>query len=104
LQIIEFKSWHSRLAALQMLQNFGIFNLFLVNEEMKAAVKQIVLDSLVDEQLEVRVAASLALTGFIHSNFINADQPLIVKIIKFSIIKLISVRYEYFYVLNHRIT
>lgn len=60
------------------MQSFGIFNMFLVKEDVRAIVKKIVVNSLVDEQLEVRIAASLALTGFIHSHFIIVDKELIV--------------------------
>jgi hypothetical protein len=78
LKIIKFKCWHARLAAVQMLQNFGIFNSFLANDHMKSIIKEIILNSLVDEQLEVRLAACLTLTGFLHSGFLVVDQQLIV--------------------------
>ena len=78
LKVIKFKSWHSRLAAVQMLQSFGIFNLFLVNDKMKSIIKEMIISALVDEQLEVRIQASLTLTGHIHSNFFNVDAELIV--------------------------
>jgi hypothetical protein len=68
------------MAAIQMCQNFGIFNLFQVEESARNRIKKIITDSLCDEQLEVRLAASIALTGFIHSNFVRADQELIVNI------------------------
>lgn len=87
-KIIEYKSWHSRLAALQILQNFGIFNIFLVKENIRELVKKIVVNSLIDEQLEVRIAASLALTGFIHSHFITVDNDLIVSYINPSLSKI----------------
>jgi hypothetical protein len=61
-----------------MLNNFGIFNQFLVSSEKKSIIKEIIINALIDEQLEVRIAAMLALTGFIHSNFIAVDQDLIV--------------------------
>ena len=66
------------MSAIQMCQNFGIFNLFQVDDLIKSRIKTILLDSLCDEQLEVRLSASLTLTGFIHSNFIEADDNLIV--------------------------
>ena len=78
LKVIKFKSWHSRLAAIQMLQSFGIFNLFLVNDKIKSIIKEIIINSLTDEQLEVRLSACLTLTGFIHSNFFSVDDELIV--------------------------
>ena len=76
--MIKYKSWHSRLAAIQMLQSFGIFNLFLVNDKMKSIIKEMIISSLVDEQLEVRLSASLTLTGYIHSNFFSVDDELLV--------------------------
>lgn len=63
---------------MQMLQNFGIFNLFLINDEVKKKLKTIIIDALTDEQLEVRISASLTLTGYIHSKVFEADQDLIV--------------------------
>ena len=33
-QVVKFKSWMSRLAGIQMLKNFGIFNLFLVSDKL----------------------------------------------------------------------
>jgi hypothetical protein len=81
--VTTFKSWHSRLSCIQMLNNFGIFNLFFISNEKKSLIKQILLNSLIDEQLEVRIAAMLALTGFIHSNCIQVDQELIVSKIFF---------------------
>jgi hypothetical protein len=38
-----------------------------------------VIDSLIDENIEVRLGACLTLTSFIHSNFIDIDQEFIVK-------------------------
>jgi hypothetical protein len=38
-----------------------------------------VIDSLIDEHIEVRNGACLTLTSFIHSNFIDIDQEFIVK-------------------------
>ena len=75
-KVFEYKNWHSRLAAIQMLQNFSIFNLFIVSEETRNEIKQIAIDALCDEQLEVRISASITLTGIIHSNFIQVDNDL----------------------------
>ena len=66
-----------------MLQSFGIFNLFLVNDNIKSLIKEIVISSLIDEQLEVRLSACLTLTGFIHSNFFSVDEDLIVILLGF---------------------
>lgn len=67
-----------------MLQNFSIFNLFIVNDEIKNEIKQAVVNSLCDEQLEVRISASITLTGLIHSNFIQVDQDLLVSVFFFT--------------------
>jgi proteasome activator subunit 4 len=85
--VIGFKSWHSRLAAIQMVQNFGVFNIFLIKDEIKTRIKEIILNSLTDEQLEVRQSACLTLTGFIHSGFIHVDQELIDHLKRLSKIK-----------------
>lgn len=53
---------------------------------MKSIIKEIILNSIVDEQLEVRLAACLTLTGFLHSGFLIVDQQLIVNNKKNSII------------------
>ena len=60
-----------------MIQNYGLFNLFLLNDDLKREIKQLVVDSLCEDQLEVRLLAGLALTGFIHSNLIRVDDDLI---------------------------
>ena len=49
-----------------------------MNDELKTSIIKIVNDSLIDEQLEVRLSASITLTGFIHSKFIDVDDKLIV--------------------------
>ena len=41
-------------------------------------IKQIVVDLMCDEQLEVRLLSSITLSGLIHSGFIQVDQELIV--------------------------
>jgi hypothetical protein len=77
-QVIKFDCWHSRLSAVQMLQNFGIFNLFLVSDKMKSTIKEILISSLTDEQLEIRLAACLTLTGFFHSGLLLVNEEMIV--------------------------
>lgn len=61
-----------------MLQNFGIFNLFLVNDKMKSSIKEILVSSLTDDQLEIRLAACLTLSGFFHSGLLSVNEELIV--------------------------
>jgi hypothetical protein len=80
--VSKFNSWYSRLAAIQMLQNFGIFHIFLASNQIKKDIKEIVIQFLTDEQLEVRIFASLTLTGFIHSSFINVDDSIVVKYLR----------------------
>jgi hypothetical protein len=84
---LKFKSWHSRLASIQMIQNYGLFNLFLLSNDLKNDIKQLVVDSLCEDQLEVRLLAGLALTGFIHSNLIQVDDDLTQKLKQLSKIK-----------------
>ena len=49
----------------------------MLNDDLKREIKQLVVDSLCEDQLEVRLLAGLALTGFIHSNLIRVDDDLI---------------------------
>jgi hypothetical protein len=70
-----------------MIQNYGLFNLFLLNDDLKREIKQLVVDSLCEDQLEVRLLAGLALTGFIHSNLIRVDDDLIQRLKQLSKIK-----------------
>ena len=71
--------WHSRIAANQMIKNFSIFNIFLLKNETKQIINKMVLDSLIDDHLEVRLCGCLTLTSFIQNNFIDIDQEFIVK-------------------------
>ncbi len=75
--VIKYKSWHSRMGAIQMCQSFGIFNLFQVSTTIRSRIQKMIIDALCDDQLEVRLSASIALTGFIHSNFIQANDELL---------------------------
>ena len=61
-----------------MLKNFSIFNIFILTNETKQVINKMVIDSLIDEHLEVRLGACLTLSSFIHSNFIDIDQDFIV--------------------------
>lgn len=76
-QVLKSSNWHSRLAALQMIQAYGTFNLFLASEQIKISIKELLTNSLTDEQIEVRSMASVALSGFIHSYFVNVDNELV---------------------------
>ena len=61
-----------------MLQNYGIFNTYVVDPEQKEIIKDIALDGLIDENVNVRNASCSALAGLLHSYFINVDEELIV--------------------------
>ncbi len=84
---LTLKSWHSRLASIQMIQNYGIFNLFLLSSDLKEKIKELIVEALCEEQLEVRLLASLTLTGFIHSSLIRVDQDLVSRLRALSKIK-----------------
>jgi proteasome activator subunit 4 len=86
-KVIQSKSWHSRMGAIQMCQSFGIFNLFRVSATIRSRIQKIITDSLCDEQLEVRLSATIALTGFIHSNFIQVNDELLVTFKALSAVK-----------------
>ena len=75
---MENENWHSKLSAINIIQSFGIFNLFHLSAAIKEQIKDIITKYLIDEQLEVRLACALTLTGFIHSSLIQVDEKLIV--------------------------
>jgi proteasome activator subunit 4 len=75
---MENENWHAKLSAINIIQSFGIFNLFHLSADIKEQVKDIITKYLIDEQLEVRLACALTLTGFIHSSLIQVDEKLIV--------------------------
>lgn len=75
------KNWRSRVAAIQIIKNFCIFNIFLLDEETKELMRELAISLVVDENLEVRSSACLCLSGFFHSSFIDVDSDLIVTLI-----------------------
>lgn len=77
-QIAKLKNWRSRVAAIQIIKNFCIFNIFLLDEDTKELMRELAISLVVDEHLEVRTAACLCLTGFFHSDFIQVKPDLIV--------------------------
>ncbi len=85
LKALEFDNWHSKLAAIQILQNFGVFNLFMINDQIKKEIQEMVHTHIANEQLEIRLACSNILSGFIHSNLIQVDDDLIVSLFIFQI-------------------
>lgn len=76
------------MSTIQIVQNYSIFNLFLLDPEAKAHMKNIIIESICDSELKVRQSACVALTGMIHSNFVNASDELIVRT---------SIKIEFFY-------
>jgi proteasome activator subunit 4 len=80
LKVMENENWHAKLSAINIIQSFGIFNLFHLSADIKEQVKDIITKYLIDEQLEVRLACALTLTGFIHSSLIQVDEKLIVNL------------------------
>ena len=50
----------------------------MLDEASQEQMRELTLKLLVDEHLEVRLATSLTLTAFLHSNFIQTDNSLIV--------------------------
>lgn len=75
------KYWQTKVSALQILRNFSVLNIFILDDEQKAAFKSIIIGSLVDENFEVRLAACLTLTAFVHSAFVHVDNDLIVNLL-----------------------
>lgn len=67
------------MAAVQVIKNFCIFNIFLLDEETKELMRELVVSLLLDETLDVRQTASSCLTAFVHSNFVDVDEFLIVE-------------------------
>lgn len=78
-KIAKMKNWRSRVAAIQIIKNFCIFNIFLLDEETKELMRELAISLVVDENLEVR--SSTCLSGFFHSSFIDVDSDLIVTLI-----------------------
>ncbi len=76
----ENKYWQTKVSALQMLRNFSVLNIFILNDEQKAMFKSIIIGSLIDENLDVRLAACLTLTAFVHSALVLVDIDLIVNL------------------------
>jgi len=73
-------NWRTRLSTLQIIQNFGIYNMFLLSIGNKKEIKKITIDLIYDEDIRVRNAACVSLTSLIHSNFVEVELKLIVRI------------------------
>lgn len=90
-KIAKMKNWRSRVAAIQIIKNFCIFNIFLLDEETKELMRELAISLVVDENSEVRSSACLCLSGFFHSSFIDVDSDLIVTLIIWHIIDFITI-------------
>ena len=53
--------------------------MFYLSNEIKQSIRSIIVKYLIDEQLEVRLACAMTLSGFIHSSLIQVDEKLIVR-------------------------
>jgi hypothetical protein len=78
-KVLENENWHSKLAAIHIVQSFGIFNLFYLSNNVKESIREIISKYLIDEQLEVRLACAITISGFIHSSLVQVDEKLIVR-------------------------
>lgn len=76
-KIAKSNNYRSRVAAIQIIKTFCIFNIFLLDDETKELMRELAISLALDENLEVRQSACLCLTGFVHSNFIQVDEYLI---------------------------
>ncbi|RMZ98656.1 proteasome activator complex subunit 4-like [Brachionus plicatilis] len=75
-------NWKSRQASIQMVRNFSILNSFILSEEQKCQIKQILLNLIVDENLQVRQSTCLVLGSMFHADFIKVDSEIINHFIK----------------------
>ena len=90
----QFTCWRTRLASLDFLQAV-IFNNFVLfcsptagHQDLKEQTLRLVLQSLTDQQVEVRVKAAQVLGGMIHCHFLEPDSfPAIITDFKLSLSK-----------------
>ncbi|CAF1048161.1 unnamed protein product [Adineta steineri] len=73
IQVSTSSKWHARQSAIEFIQNMIFSNLFNARPYAKQ-FHEIVLKCLFDEQLEVRIAASLTLSGFYQCGYIQVTQ------------------------------
>ncbi|XP_026870024.2 proteasome activator complex subunit 4A isoform X2 [Electrophorus electricus] len=75
-EISKSSSWHGRFTVLTYLQIMVFYNLFLFLSDTKAIrdIRELVLELLEDEQLEVREMAATTLSGFLQCNFLSMDK------------------------------
>ncbi|XP_046884684.1 proteasome activator complex subunit 4A isoform X1 [Hypomesus transpacificus] len=74
-EIAGSSSWHARYTVLTYLQIMVFYNLFTFLNQPSAVqhVRQLVIQLLQDEQLEVREMAATTLSGFLQCNFLSMD-------------------------------
>jgi len=73
--------WHARRAAIDFVQNMIFSNLFNARQYAKQ-LHGLVLKCLFDEQLEVRIVASMTLSGFYQCGYIQVtDEDLVGKFV-----------------------
>jgi len=77
-QVSSMPSWHARVAVLSYLQVTVFYNLFLTQSHtVQSQIRQIVLQLIADEQVEVRELAGVTLGGFLHCGYLTLDTQLI---------------------------
>ncbi len=82
IQICTSPKWHARRAAIEFTQNMIFSNLFNVRLYAKQ-LHQLVLNCLFDEQFEVRIVASMTLSGFYQCGYIQVTEEDIVGLVVF---------------------
>uniref|UniRef100_A0A8C4NHQ0 Proteasome activator complex subunit 4 C-terminal domain-containing protein n=1 Tax=Eptatretus burgeri TaxID=7764 RepID=A0A8C4NHQ0_EPTBU len=77
-KVVACGSWHARYTVLPFIQTLIFYNLFifLASESAVAALRQLVLQLLQDEQLEVREMAATTLGGLLQCGFLHMDQAM----------------------------
>jgi hypothetical protein len=75
--LIKSKNRLTRKASLQMLRNYCLFNTFLLDDQLKKELVNIIIGCLSDRIIENRLSASITLSALIHSDFFTVDNQLI---------------------------
>jgi hypothetical protein len=76
-QIYTSSKWHARRAAIEFVQNMIFCNLFNVRSHAQR-LRTLVIQGLFDEQYEVRIAASMTLSGIYQCGYIQVtDEDLV---------------------------
>jgi hypothetical protein len=76
-QICRSSKWHARRAAMEFIQNMIFCNLFNARPYSQR-LHELVIQGLFDEQYEVRIAASVTLSGFYQCVYIQVtDEDLV---------------------------